>query len=236
MATANKSEGNYETQFIEMSAIGSGGFGTVYKVKHRLDDKIYAIKIVQFRDFTEEKKETVLKEVKYLTELDSEYVVKYYNSWLESNHLFIQMEFCSQSLKSVLKDKPIFCSQSLKSVLKDKPIVFERQPEEVINNVFDSESFYAKESMFKTSILCLYQTLVAMMSTPNWRQRPDCRKVLAKQEDWSIDKYLWLCVDTRTCTVNNIVVLKVRSHLGGRVSAKANFYERRGEGVMDFKN
>ncbi|CAG2100268.1 unnamed protein product [Medioppia subpectinata] len=101
-----------------MSAIGSGGFGTVFKVKHRLDDKIYAVKRVQFGDFSGENKEKYLKEVKNLAKLNSEYVVQYYNSWLESNHLFIQMEFCSQSLKSVLKDKPI---------------VFERQPEEEMN-------------------------------------------------------------------------------------------------------
>ncbi|CAG2111910.1 unnamed protein product, partial [Medioppia subpectinata] len=101
------SDGNYKTQFIEMSATGSGGFGTVFKVKHRLDDKIYAVKRVQFGDFSEDKRQKVLAEVKSLAKLDSKYVVKYYNSWLESNHLFIQMEFCSQSLKSVLKDKPI---------------------------------------------------------------------------------------------------------------------------------
>ncbi|CAG2107377.1 unnamed protein product, partial [Medioppia subpectinata] len=107
----NSSDGNFKIQFIEMSAIGSGGFGTVFKVKHRLDDKIYAVKRVQFG----EKKQKVLKEVKSLAKLDSDFVVKYYNSWLESNHLFIQMEFCSQNLKSLLEVKAI---------------VFERQPEE----------------------------------------------------------------------------------------------------------
>ncbi|CAG2118083.1 unnamed protein product, partial [Medioppia subpectinata] len=52
----------------------------------------------------------------------------------------------------------------------------------------DSESFDTKESVFKTSILCLYQTLQSMMSSPNWRQRPECRQVLAKYNEWSIDK------------------------------------------------
>ncbi|CAG2103526.1 unnamed protein product, partial [Medioppia subpectinata] len=279
------SDGNYKTQFIEMSAIGLGGFGTVFKVRHRLDDKIYAVKRVQFGDFSEEKKQKVLKEVKSLAKLDSNFVVKYYNSWLESNHLFIQMEFCSQNLKSVLKDKPI---------------VFERQPEEEMN-VFEffisceifkqllecveylhesnprvihrdlkpdnilinpnfkcnrcvklcdfglatdhntdrhtasryghtsgvgsiaymapevihcreynhksdiyslsiigeqmfaidlqaSQSFEAKDSLFKTCILCLCQTLEKMMKTPKWRKRPECREVLAKHNEWSTDR------------------------------------------------
>ncbi|CAG2104544.1 unnamed protein product, partial [Medioppia subpectinata] len=130
------SDGNYKTQFIEMSAIGLGGFGTVFKVRHRLDDKIYAVKRVQFGDFSEEKKQKVLKEVKSLAKLDSNFVVKYYNSWLESNHLFIQMEFCSQNLKSVLKDKPI---------------VFERQPEEEMN-VFE---FFISCEIFKQLLECV---------------------------------------------------------------------------------
>ncbi|CAG2108563.1 unnamed protein product, partial [Medioppia subpectinata] len=120
-----------------MSAIGSGSFGTVFKVKHRLDDKIYAVKRVLFGDFSEEKKQKILKEVQSLAKLDSEYVVKYYHSWLESNHLFIQMEFCSQSLKSILKDKPI---------------VFERQPEDQINDVFE---YFISCEIFKELLECV---------------------------------------------------------------------------------
>ncbi|CAG2121390.1 unnamed protein product, partial [Medioppia subpectinata] len=51
-----------------------------------------------------------------------------------------------------------------------------------------SESFNAKESVFKISQQCLYQTLAAMMSTPFWRQRPECRQVLATYNEWSIDR------------------------------------------------
>ncbi|CAG2113409.1 unnamed protein product, partial [Medioppia subpectinata] len=46
-----------------------------------------------------------------------------------------------------------------------------------------SQTFEANESVFKTSMQCMYRTLLAMMSTPNWRQRPECREVLAKSCD-----------------------------------------------------
>ncbi|CAG2110990.1 unnamed protein product, partial [Medioppia subpectinata] len=65
-----------------------------------------------------------------------EYNLRYYNSWLESNHLFIQMEFCSQSLKSVLKYKPI---------------VFERQPEEEMK-VFE---YFICCEVFKELLECV---------------------------------------------------------------------------------
>ncbi|CAG2107984.1 unnamed protein product, partial [Medioppia subpectinata] len=280
----NSSDGNFNTQFIEMSAIGSGGFGTVFKVKHRLDDKIYAVKRVQFGTFSEEEKQKVLKEVKSLAKLDSDFVVKYYNSWLESNYLFIQMEFCSQNLKSVLKDKPIVFERQpedhMNSVFEyfisceifreilecvqylheSDPIVIHRdlKPENILISVnirsnrivklcdfglatdhningltvsrythsvcgtfgymapevltgkpynhksdiyslhaigeelfgFDfqsSQAFEAKESLFKTSIHCMYETLQQMMAIV-WRQRPECRQVLAKHNEWSLYK------------------------------------------------
>ncbi|CAG2111705.1 unnamed protein product, partial [Medioppia subpectinata] len=231
-----------------------------------------------------QKKQKILKEVKSLAKLDSEYVVKYYHSWLESNHLFIQMEFCSQSLKSFINDKPI---------------VFERQPEDHMNSVFEyfisceifkellecvqylhscdppvihrdlkpdnilitnkfrsnrcvklcdfglatehdpqlhtasryehsfvgtfryiapevytrrkynyksdifslsligeeifsldlqpSTSFSAQESLFNSSTICLYKTLQSMTNY-EFRQRPECWEVLAKHNEWSIDK------------------------------------------------
>ncbi|CAG2113380.1 unnamed protein product, partial [Medioppia subpectinata] len=191
-------DGNYKTQFIELEEIGSGGFGTVFKVKHRLDDKIYAVKRVQFG------------EVKNLVKLDSDFVVKYYNSWLEFNHLFIQMEFCSQNLKSVLKDKPIVFERQQKHHMNNHDInrhtasryehsiagILRYMATEVLSgrqynyksDVYSlyligeelfgidfqsSQSFEAKESVFKSCILCMCETLRQMMATV-WRQRPEC--------------------------------------------------------------
>ncbi|CAG2100146.1 unnamed protein product [Medioppia subpectinata] len=275
---------NDKKQFLEISTVGSGGFGTVFKVKHRLDDKIYAVKRVQFEDFSAEKKLRVLNEVKSLSKLESDFVVKYYHSWIECNYLYIQMEFCELNLTTILKNKAN---------------VFERQPEDQMNSVFEyfisceifkellecvqylhesnpliihrdlkpdnilidpnfksnrfiklcdfglakeinidghtssryghsvvgtikymspethlgkpythksdiyslyvigeqlfnvdlqaTQTFVANDSEFKTSLECIYRTLLAMMSTPNWRQRPESRQVLANYKEWSID-------------------------------------------------
>ncbi|CAG2161406.1 unnamed protein product [Oppiella nova] len=89
----NNFENHYQNLFEELSTIGSGGFETVFKVKHRIDEHIYAIKRVQI-------------EVKNLGKVRSEYVVLYYNSWPENKHLYIQMEYCSQNLRNILEVKP----------------------------------------------------------------------------------------------------------------------------------
>ena len=57
-------------------------------------------------DFSDEYMKSILKEVKNLLSVRSEYCIQYYNSWPESKHLYIQMEFCSQNLKNILRLKP----------------------------------------------------------------------------------------------------------------------------------
>ena len=55
----------------------------------------------------------MLREVKSLLKVESEFVVKYHNSWTEGPQLYIQMEFCSQSLRQILDSKPqLFGRQS----------------------------------------------------------------------------------------------------------------------------
>ncbi|CAG2102117.1 unnamed protein product, partial [Medioppia subpectinata] len=56
-------------------------------------------------DLTDEKKRNVINEVDILSKLDSINVVQYYNSWFESDYLYIQMEYCPQTLRKVLDDK-----------------------------------------------------------------------------------------------------------------------------------
>ncbi|CAG2116171.1 unnamed protein product, partial [Medioppia subpectinata] len=275
-------DGYYNNQFIKISTIGSGGFGTVFKVKHRFNDKIYAVKRVPIDGFSEESKLKVLKEVNNLAKLVSKYVVKYYHSWFESNHLYIQMEFCPQSLKTLLKDKVIVFGRQPKDQMKVfeyfiscqifkellecvqylhecNPRIIHRdlKPDNILiehnvrcnrfvklcdfglatdhdmnrhtasrydhtvcgthgyiapevhsrkyNHLSDiyslhviggelfgidlqaSKSFKATDPLLKTSIQCMYETLQQMMAIV-WRQRPECRKVLAKYNEWSIHK------------------------------------------------
>ncbi|CAG2169642.1 unnamed protein product [Oppiella nova] len=97
---------NYQNLFEELSAIGSGGFGTVFKVKHRFDEHIYAVKRVEFKKTSDEYMERIMKKVKNLLSVRSDYCVQYYDSWSESKHFYIQMEFCSHNLRNILELKP----------------------------------------------------------------------------------------------------------------------------------
>ena len=85
--------------------IGHGGFGKVYKIYFQ---KHYAIKKILIN---EETKNDLDKnnELKIMRQLKSNFVVNFYDYWtkIENNleFLYIQMEFCNQTLKDIIEEK-----------------------------------------------------------------------------------------------------------------------------------
>ncbi|GFH53079.1 hypothetical protein CTEN210_09555 [Chaetoceros tenuissimus] len=83
----------YRSEFNELSPLGKGGFGTVFKCTNNLDGREYAIKKVLIRshldangllpDKFSQKLDKVLREVKILAYLDHSNIVRYYTAWLE---------------------------------------------------------------------------------------------------------------------------------------------------------
>ena len=73
-----------------MRQIGEGGFGKVYSAVYRIDRKVYAIKVVRlhFADKTNPMdaiyKNKVYREIATASQLSSENIVRYYNSWFEA--------------------------------------------------------------------------------------------------------------------------------------------------------
>uniref|UniRef100_A0A6J0UCL9 Interferon-induced, double-stranded RNA-activated protein kinase isoform X1 n=1 Tax=Pogona vitticeps TaxID=103695 RepID=A0A6J0UCL9_9SAUR len=98
--------------FHDIEKLGCGGYGNVFKARHIIDDKIYAIKRVRL---TAEKTEKIKKEAQALVRLLHENIVQYFDSWIGrdmfsfddsmSNDscqqakfycLFIRMDYCEK--------------------------------------------------------------------------------------------------------------------------------------------
>ena len=75
--------------------LGIGSYGTVYQVSHTEMNQIYVIKQIPLFNLTTDEISNVKLEAKILKKINSKFVVKYFDSFIENNHLNIVMEYCN---------------------------------------------------------------------------------------------------------------------------------------------
>ncbi|CAH1997152.1 unnamed protein product [Acanthoscelides obtectus] len=74
---------HYRREFDEVEFIAGGGFGQVYRVKHKLDGTEYAIKKIPIRSEGIQSVRTYLSEVKTFASMNHPNIVQYKGAWLE---------------------------------------------------------------------------------------------------------------------------------------------------------
>ncbi|PAA80177.1 hypothetical protein BOX15_Mlig012892g2 [Macrostomum lignano] len=75
--------GRLRNDFEIVSFLGKGGYGDVVKARNRLDGRLYAVKRVRLKNQRSDVIKKILREVRLLSRLNHEHVVRYYYSWLE---------------------------------------------------------------------------------------------------------------------------------------------------------
>lgn len=77
--------GKYRTSFKQIRLIGAGGFGQVFEVKHHLERKLYAVKIVPLSVSSEAVcSRKLFREIDAMTRMNNSRIVHYVTCWLES--------------------------------------------------------------------------------------------------------------------------------------------------------
>ena len=86
--------------FEILQQLGSGAFGTVFKVLSKVNNKIYAMKKINIKEIREENEKAyqlTLNETEFLSELTKKsnqpHIIKYYKHFVEGDYLHIIIEF-----------------------------------------------------------------------------------------------------------------------------------------------
>lgn len=88
LQTKKENYSRYKNDFQEIKELGTGGFGSVYKVKNCLDGNLYAVKIIDFDSaFSKQELSSILQEVKLLSKLSHPNIVRYYQAWIEETQI-----------------------------------------------------------------------------------------------------------------------------------------------------
>ncbi|KRX10221.1 Protein kinase-like domain [Pseudocohnilembus persalinus] len=80
--------------FEFLGKLGQGSFGVVYKVRRKLDSKVYVMKQINISKMNTRMKADAINEVTILAKLNHPHIVKYYDSFIDRNLLNIVMEYC----------------------------------------------------------------------------------------------------------------------------------------------
>jgi translation initiation factor 2-alpha kinase 4 len=128
----------HRTDFVTLSELGHGAFGTTYKVKNRVDGREYAMKTVRLGEgVCSAERNRVLREAEVLSRLSSKHVVRYYSAWIEKgdaeatafddveNELYSASEFSSIDQASASSAQATVCSLC-RSAYKDWEGSFEQ--------------------------------------------------------------------------------------------------------------
>ena len=83
-------------EYIIKQTLGKGSYGIVYKVQKRNTNEIYVIKQIALRGLSQKEIDEVRQEAKILSSINSDFVVKYYDSFEENDNINIVMEYCDE--------------------------------------------------------------------------------------------------------------------------------------------
>ena len=85
--------------------LGQGHFGSVYLVKSKITNKLYAMKEIKAERYnSEEQRLEIQKEIKLLEGLDHPHVITYFSSFNENGNFYIVTEYINGgNLEAIIK-------------------------------------------------------------------------------------------------------------------------------------
>ncbi|CAF4393029.1 unnamed protein product [Rotaria socialis] len=95
-----------KSDFEVIGMIGRGGFGHVFKVQNKLDGCFYAVKQILLKSANKQVNKKITREVKLLSKLNHQNIVRYYSTWTEQMSLPNQSKSSSGSLPSTKSGRP----------------------------------------------------------------------------------------------------------------------------------
>lgn len=120
----NKRESYYEQCFEQITKVGEGSFGEVFKVKSKVDGCLYAVKKSKEFFRGENYRQERLEEVRRYEQFsEHENCIKLYQAWEQEDRLYMQMELCKGSLEDYALEQRFIPENKIWSILLDLLLV-----------------------------------------------------------------------------------------------------------------
>ena len=142
--------------YKEIKELGHGGFGKVYLIEK--NNKYYALKKLFIKELNEEEKEKCKNEIIILRRFNNENIVKFYDSYIKNEYMYIIMEYAGDSnLKKFIKkykDRDKFIPEELiyKIVLQICIGLKEIHENKIIHRDLTPDNIFINEKNYKIKI------------------------------------------------------------------------------------
>lgn len=115
-----KRESYYEQCFEQISKVGEGSFGEVFKVKSKVDGCLYAVKKSKEYFRGEHYRQERLEEVRRYEQFsEHENCIKMIQAWEQDDRLYMQMELCKGSLEDYVREQRFIPEDRIWSIMLD---------------------------------------------------------------------------------------------------------------------
>lgn len=80
-------DGRFKKNFTKVTKVGNGAYGEVFKVEHKIDKRVYAVKkiILDQREVSDLKNSPDFREVLAMSNTQHENIVRFFTSWIETH-------------------------------------------------------------------------------------------------------------------------------------------------------
>jgi len=117
---ADKVESYFDQAFVKEDEIGAGDFGRVFRVRSKVDQNVYAVKIARERYRGPTDRARKLEEVRKHQFLPPHStIVKFHRSWEEQGRLYQQFELCNGTLQELADSQDDIPQSTVWSYLVD---------------------------------------------------------------------------------------------------------------------
>ena len=118
----NQNKSNKKCEILEKVKISD--YITIYKVLNNEDNNVYSIKKIALNDESEEEIEKIKNDIKILTNINSEYIIKYKNAFIKNNSFNVVTEYCenvnlSQLINGYKNENKLISQNLIYHIIKD---------------------------------------------------------------------------------------------------------------------
>ena len=101
--------------------VGKGGFGQVWKVRNKITDKLYAIKVINKQNIIEQKMvDQINREIEIMYKVNHPHIVKLVNHYEDDDNLYLVMNLASKGqLYTLLKKSTRFDQRTTAQYMRE---------------------------------------------------------------------------------------------------------------------